>query len=177
MSAVTTRSPGSTNCAILLSATSKPAGTCRARIYFDGGQYNSLFATSVNWICSRSAARNRISFMTFGHASASTQICITSPAATTSTSPEAIEKIRRHRDPQQDQRPQLAARDIVGRQQLGPRMPGDIVEEQELERNRQHHPEQPGRPRLPRRSERPAPLVQVDHRPQQDDAAQAGKLV
>ena len=35
-----------------------------------------MFETSVVKTCARSAARNRISLMTCGHASASTQICM-----------------------------------------------------------------------------------------------------
>src|SRR5213593_3572599 len=45
----------------------------------DGGTRSSVLATSVVMICARSAARNRISLMTRGHASASTQICTHPP--------------------------------------------------------------------------------------------------
>src|SRR5437899_649071 len=41
----------------------------------EGGVRSGALATSVVRICARSAARNRISLMTCGHASASTQIC------------------------------------------------------------------------------------------------------
>src|SRR5260370_42592546 len=40
----------------------------------DGGTRSALLATSVVRTCTRSAARYRISLMTLGHASASTQI-------------------------------------------------------------------------------------------------------
>jgi hypothetical protein len=45
----------------------------------DGGTRRFWLATSVSGICTRSAARNRISLITFGHASASTQIAMFSP--------------------------------------------------------------------------------------------------
>src|SRR2546427_3043777 len=45
----------------------------------DGGTRSSVLATSVVMSCGRSAARNRISLMTRGHASASTQICTHPP--------------------------------------------------------------------------------------------------
>src|SRR3972149_9366440 len=79
MSAVITRSPGSTSWAILLSATSKPLGTWMALMNGDRGACRSRFATSVSGMRVRSAARNRISLMTKGQASASTQICTHSP--------------------------------------------------------------------------------------------------
>src|SRR5262245_61370 len=41
----------------------------------DDGARRSLLATRVRGICARSAARNRMSLMTLGQASASTQIC------------------------------------------------------------------------------------------------------
>jgi hypothetical protein len=42
----------------------------------EGGTRSSLLATSVVMICARWAARNRISLITTGQASASTQICM-----------------------------------------------------------------------------------------------------
>ncbi|SAG93470.1 Uncharacterised protein [Enterobacter cloacae] len=48
-------------------------------MYLEGGTRIFWFATSVSGICTRSAARNKISLITFGHASASTQIAIVSP--------------------------------------------------------------------------------------------------
>ena len=41
----------------------------------EGGVRSVVLATSVVMTCARSAARNRISLMTWGQASASTQIC------------------------------------------------------------------------------------------------------
>src|SRR5437879_5664096 len=47
------------------------------RMYGDVGVRESgMFDTSVVRTCERSAARNRISLMTCGHASASTQMCM-----------------------------------------------------------------------------------------------------
>ena len=60
---------------ISLSATSNPPCTCNERMNRDGGQRIHWFATSVTWTCARSAARNRMSLITPGHASASTQTC------------------------------------------------------------------------------------------------------
>src|ERR1700730_9091930 len=74
MSAVTTRSPGSTSCAIRWSATSEPCATRTVRMKSEGGTRSGLLATSVVRTCARSAARKRISLMTCGHASASTQM-------------------------------------------------------------------------------------------------------
>src|SRR5260370_4634127 len=74
MSAVTTRSPGSTSCTIRGSATSEPCDTRTVRMKSDGGTRSALLATSVVRTCTGSAARYRISLMTWGHASASTQI-------------------------------------------------------------------------------------------------------
>jgi hypothetical protein len=57
------------------------AGTWMARMKREGGVRNIWLATSVVWICRRSAARKMISLMTPGQASASTQICMaTGPA-------------------------------------------------------------------------------------------------
>src|SRR5258708_25161113 len=76
MSAVITRSPGESSRTMWLSATSMPRGICSARMYGEGGVRSALFATSV--ICSlvRSAARYRMSLITAGQASASTQMCM-----------------------------------------------------------------------------------------------------
>jgi len=74
ISAVTTRSPGSTRLTISSSATSKPDATCTELIYRDGGTRIAWFATRVSRTLVRSAALNRISLITTGHASASTQI-------------------------------------------------------------------------------------------------------
>ena len=52
-----------------------PCGTCSARMYGEGGVRSSLFATSVIGIFERSAARYRMSLITAGQASASTQMC------------------------------------------------------------------------------------------------------
>src|SRR3989337_3472307 len=54
----------------------------------DGGVRSGALATSVVRTCARSAARNRISLMTWGHASASTQIC-------TQRLPKAMKDLRR----------------------------------------------------------------------------------
>src|SRR3989454_546000 len=78
MSAVITRSPGSISFTMRWSAPSKPFGTRMARMKGDDGVRSSVLATSVITTCARSAARNRISFMACGQASASTQICIQS---------------------------------------------------------------------------------------------------
>ena len=47
----------------------------------EGGVRSGLFATSVIGISGRSAARNRMSLITAGQASASTQICMHAPFA------------------------------------------------------------------------------------------------
>ncbi|MNV85163.1 hypothetical protein D3C71_1790980 [compost metagenome] len=57
-----------------LSATSSPGGTCRKRITGEGGIRSQWLATRVSGIFTRSAARNRISLITPGQASASTQM-------------------------------------------------------------------------------------------------------
>jgi hypothetical protein len=86
MSWVTTRSPGRTRSTIALSATSKPPATCRLRTKREGGVRSHWLATRVTWTCARSAARNRMSLITPGQASASTQICAaTVPASTVLT--------------------------------------------------------------------------------------------
>src|SRR6266436_5515250 len=75
-SAVTTRSSGSITSTMRLSAASKPGGTCRNRRFGALGSRRGLFATRVSRTPVRSAARKRISLITTGQASASTQICI-----------------------------------------------------------------------------------------------------
>src|ERR1700722_12558611 len=75
-SAVTTRSSASINSTIRLSAASTPCGTCRNRRFGATGNRSGLFATRVIRTPVRSAARNRMSLITAGQASASTQICI-----------------------------------------------------------------------------------------------------
>src|SRR6185312_1873288 len=59
-----------------LSAASNPGGTCKKRRLGAMGNRSALFATNVIRTPVRSAARKRISRITVGHASASTQICI-----------------------------------------------------------------------------------------------------
>src|SRR5580698_3734721 len=71
-----TRSSGSINSTIRLSAASKPCGTCRKRRFGATGKRSGLFATRVIRTPVRSAARNKMSLITAGQASASTQICI-----------------------------------------------------------------------------------------------------
>src|SRR6266851_9727101 len=83
MSAVTTRSPACTCSTISRSATLKPCGTRIARMNGDGGVQRSLLATRITGTCVRSAARYRISLMTLGQASASTQICTRCPSRAT----------------------------------------------------------------------------------------------
>src|SRR6516162_5580343 len=73
-SAVTTRSPGTARLMISLSATSKPEVTCSTRRLGSRGMARGWLATSVTVTPVRSAARKRISLMTFGQASASTQM-------------------------------------------------------------------------------------------------------
>ena len=50
MSAVTTRSPAASSLTMRSSATSKPRGTCSARMYGEGGTRSRRFATSVTRI-------------------------------------------------------------------------------------------------------------------------------
>src|SRR5688572_2670581 len=57
-----------------LSATSKPFSTCSVRIRAERGMRSGALAMSVSSTPTRSAARKRISLMTFGQASASTQM-------------------------------------------------------------------------------------------------------
>src|SRR6185437_14346304 len=83
ISAVITRSPGSTFLTISASATSKPEGTCMTRTLGMRGTRSVWLATRVTVTPVRSAALNSISLTTFGQASASTQI---RGAATTSLS-------------------------------------------------------------------------------------------
>src|SRR4030067_3733975 len=59
-----------------LLAMSEPAGHPMLRICGDGGVCSGLLATRITAIARRSAARNRMSLMTLGQASASTQICM-----------------------------------------------------------------------------------------------------
>ncbi len=74
MSWVTTRSPAATRSTMALSATSRPCGTWIERSQRDGGVRIHWLATRVSSIPTRSAARNRMSRMTVGQASASTQM-------------------------------------------------------------------------------------------------------
>src|SRR6185369_14946680 len=98
MSAVTTRSPARNSCAILSSAMSNPAATWMVLIKPDGGVRNGLLATSVNWVFRRSAARNRISLIGFGQASASTQMRM-SALSQTGPLPMDCARARRGRTP------------------------------------------------------------------------------
>src|SRR5436190_20251488 len=74
MSWVTTRSPGAMRRTISASATSNPPATWMLRMKREGGVRIHWLATSVTATASRSAARNRISLITAGQASASTQM-------------------------------------------------------------------------------------------------------
>ena len=56
-SAVTTRSPACASCAMRASATSKPDGTCSARIQGEGGTRSIWLAIKVSRISARLAAR------------------------------------------------------------------------------------------------------------------------
>src|SRR5438105_4970881 len=58
-------------------------------MYGDTGVRRSWLATSVIGMRVRSAARKRMSLMTAGHASASTQMCIVSPALVDSRAGDA----------------------------------------------------------------------------------------
>src|SRR5579862_6117117 len=73
-SAVMTRSPAAARLTISLSATSKPEDTCSTRRLGMRGIATARFATSVTVTPVRSAARKRISLITFGQASASTHM-------------------------------------------------------------------------------------------------------
>lgn len=74
MSAVTTRSPGESRRRISLSAISNPVSTRIVAMNFDRGIGRGRFATRVSCVRVRSAARNSISLIATGHASASTHI-------------------------------------------------------------------------------------------------------
>ena len=76
ISLVITRSPACRRLTISLSATSKPATTCSILTLAKGGVRSAWLATRVTLMPVRSAARNSISLITTGQASASTQICI-----------------------------------------------------------------------------------------------------
>ena len=71
---------------ICASATSKPRSTCTALTNRDFGTRSAWLATSIVCTCTRSAARNRISLIGTGQASASTQMTI---AHDTSVTPRA----------------------------------------------------------------------------------------
>src|SRR5258706_1623095 len=64
---------------ILLSATSYPASTCILVMNVDGGVESAWFDTKIKAVLVRMAARNKMSLIILGQASASTQICINSP--------------------------------------------------------------------------------------------------
>ncbi|CSB29629.1 Uncharacterised protein [Vibrio cholerae] len=69
-----TKSPASVRLTISLSAISNPEETCSARILSRLGSGIRWLATKVHSTPVRSAARISVSRITFGHASASTQI-------------------------------------------------------------------------------------------------------
>ena len=69
-----TRSPAAIRFTISSSATSNPGGTCKVFMLAEEGVLSGWFATSVSCTPVLPAARNRISLITTGQASASTQI-------------------------------------------------------------------------------------------------------